>query len=184
MTVLQHPASTEQPAEPAADTPAPTPAAFVQRHQRGLWRFLRALGCPASTADDLAQEALLVALRGDGWRRPPLAAAAFLRQTARHLWLRHRRDEGRRAERLAAAAEHLWQRHCENDDGDARLAALRACVQALPERSRTTLDHFYRDGMSRAELAAALAMTEHGARTLLQRIRAALRECIERRTQA
>jgi RNA polymerase sigma-70 factor (ECF subfamily) len=168
------------PAEPGGATAAA--AEFVRAHQAGVWRFLRAIGCPAHTADDLAQESLLVALRRNvAATHAGPAAAAFLRQTARHLWLRTRRDDLRRAAKLAEAAESLWRSECGEDDGAGVLAALRQCVEALPERSRHALERCYRDDAGRAELARELALSEHGVRTLLQRLRKALRQCIERR---
>lgn len=152
--------------------------AFVRRHQRGVWRFLRASGCPPHAADEVAQDALLVALDK---RVDDLAAPAFLRQTAKFLWLRRLRDEGRARERLLEAAEALWREDAERDDGDGVLAALRECLGSLPPRSRTVVERVYRDGCSRAELAQDLGIGEHGARTFLQRLRATLRDCIERR---
>jgi RNA polymerase sigma-70 factor (ECF subfamily) len=161
----------------AADEAA---AAFVRRHQRALWRFLRAIGCPAWAADEVAQDALLLALDR---RIADADAPAFLRQTAKFHWLRRQRDDRRAAERLAAAAERLWQRDCAADDGDGLIAALRACVEALPPRSRLAVQLAYGEEQSRAELAVELGVGEHGARTLLQRVRKALKDCVERRLQ-
>jgi RNA polymerase sigma-70 factor (ECF subfamily) len=155
-------------------------AAFVRRHQRGVWRFLRALGCPAHAADEVAQDALLLALEravADD------AAPAFRRQTAKFVWLRRQRDERRAAERLVAAAERLWQRDCERDDGDGLIAALRACVEALPPRSRLAVQRTYGEDAGRSELAQELGLGEHGVRTLLQRVRATLKDCVERRLE-
>ena len=169
------------PDEPERRLAEPAIAGFIRRHQTSLWRFLRSRGCPPAEADELTQDALLIALTkaipDDG------AAAGFLRQTAKFLWLRRRRDDRRDAERLMAAAERLWQRHCGDGDGSALLDGLRACVAALPERSRRVIDRFYRDGASRTELADELQIGEHGVRTLLQRLRQALADCIERRRE-
>ena len=155
-----------------------TAAAFVHAHQRGLWRFLRAIGCPGHAADEVAQDALLLALDR---AVADAEAPAFLRQAAKFLWLRRQRDDRRAAEHLVAAAERLWQRDCERDDGDGLIVALRACVEALPPRSRLAVQRTYGDDSSRAELAAEFGLGEHGVRTLLQRVRKALRDCIERR---
>jgi RNA polymerase sigma-70 factor (ECF subfamily) len=157
--------------------------AFVRRHQVALWRFLRVLGCRGQQAEAIAQDALVVALRKGVDRLGEEPAGAFLRQTCKHLWLREQRDDRRRAERHAAAAESLWQRDLAVDDGAGWLDALDRCLEQLPERSRLALDRTYRDGFGRNELAAELGIGEHGVRTLLQRLRAALRECIERRRQ-
>ncbi len=158
-------------------------AAFVRQHQEALWRFLRVLGCRGQQADAIAQDALVLALQKRVDADGAAEAAAFLRQTARHLWLREQRADRRRAERHAAAAELLWQRDLDHDDGAGWLEALDRCLDELPERSRRALDATYRDGLGRAELAGELGIGEHGVRTLLQRLRAALRECIERRRQ-
>jgi DNA-directed RNA polymerase specialized sigma24 family protein len=154
---------------------------FVRLHQRGLLRFLRALGAGAA-AEEIAQDAFRVGLARVADAEPAVAAA-FLRQTGKHLWLRRQRDDRRRAARFAAAVEVLWQRDCARDDGDGLLAALDLCLQTLPPRARLAVERVYRDGCSRAELAIELQIGEHGARTLLQRVRKGLRDCMARRLQ-
>lgn len=69
-------------APPPAD-PVIEPESFVRRHQKALWRFLQVCGCDAQVAEDLAQEALWVALRkGLAWPNAR-AESAWLRKTAR-----------------------------------------------------------------------------------------------------
>ncbi|MCA8963643.1 MAG: sigma-70 family RNA polymerase sigma factor [Planctomycetes bacterium] len=180
---------TDSPQTSAPEPAAPAAAAsgidaFVGRHQQMLWRFLRVLGCAGQRAEEIAQDALVIALQRGVENGPGPRAAAFLRQTARHLWLREQRADRRRAAHHAEAAERLWQREFDGDDGDGWLQALDRCLEQLPERSRAALDRTYRDGMGRAELGAELGIGEHGVRNLLHRLRAALRDCIERRRQA
>ncbi len=174
-----------QPREPAdRSEPQPDPiAAFVRRHQVAVWRFLRVLGCRGQQAEAIAQDAMVIALQKGIAQHPEAAAAAFLRQTSKHLWLREQRDDRRRAERHAIAVELQWQRDVVGDDGSAWLTALDRCLGELPPRSRLVLDRTYRDGVGRADLGNELGIGEHGVRTLLQRLRAALRQCIERRRQ-
>jgi RNA polymerase sigma-70 factor (ECF subfamily) len=155
--------------------------AIVRQHQRALWRYLRALGAEPATADDLLQDTFLVALRAGLVDRGHAAVATFLRQTARHLFLRRRRDQGRREELLVELADRLWQDECGRDDGEQWLAALRTCVDALDGRPRDVVKLFYVDGKDRAAVAAALGMQENGVKTLLQRVRAVLRACVEQR---
>lgn len=168
------------------DPPAATDAleAWVRRHQTAVWRFLRALGCPLHEADDLTQDTFLLALDRRQHERDDASAAAFLRQTAKHLWLHRRRDDQRRAQQLLAAAEQLWQRDCAHDDGAGWLETLELCLQSLASRSRRALELFYGEQKTRAELAAELGIGEHGARTLLQRVRAFLKDCVNRRRRA
>jgi len=157
-------------------------ASVVRRHQVGVWRYLRSLGCTADRADDLLQETFLVAFRRRIEDRGPAPMRRYLRRTARHLWLQHLRQIGRRREEaLADAVDTLWERDAEEDDGDEVLAALRGCVAALGDKARAAVNGAYAEGLSRDELAARLGMKANGVKTLLQRSRAALRECVERR---
>ncbi len=153
----------------------------IRRHQTGIWRYLRALGCPPDLADDLTQETFLTAFRRGLRDVHPGATASFLRKTARFLFLRTQRTTRRRAELLADAADQLWSQDCADDDGEEWLEALRLCVDSLAGRGRQVLTLFYRQGASRAEVAIAMEMKENGVKTLLHRVRRTLRDCIERR---
>jgi RNA polymerase sigma-70 factor, ECF subfamily len=155
--------------------------ALVRRHQLGLWRYLRVLGAPTDLAEDVLQDTFLVAMRRLQEDRGGAAAASFLRQTARHLYLRRRRDQGRHEALLVELADAWWQSDCASDDGDAWLVALRACVDGLDGRAREVVQRFYGDGLDRGAVAAAMGMKENGIKTLLQRVRAALRTCIGKR---
>ena len=155
----------------------------VARHQRGVWRFLRVLGCAGLQAEAIAIDAMVIALQRGVGERDERAAASFLRRTARHLWLREQRAERRRARHHAEAAERWWARSLARDDGDAWLDALDRCREQLPPRSQQALERTYRDGFGRADLAAELGIGEHGVRNLLARLRAALRDCMQRRLE-
>lgn len=145
-----------------------------------VWRYLRMLGADADEADELAQETLLVALRG-GLPAEPARARAFLRGMARNLWLRTRRFWFRRREReVAMAVEELWLATADHDDGEDLLARLRTCLDALQPRARQALELHYRDGMVWQDVATQLGMKPNGTKTLVQRARGALRHCLER----
>ena len=155
--------------------------ALVRRHQRGLWRFLRGMGCPADAAEELVQDAFLILLD-----RPEVdedRVGSMLRGIVRNLWLRRHRDDNRREALVADAAEVLWCRDGAADDGDAWIDALRACVAALPERARHALERVYRDGATRKELAQELGIGEHGVRSMLNRARRRLHDCVTRRRE-
>ncbi|MCB9879225.1 MAG: hypothetical protein H6835_16640 [Planctomycetes bacterium] len=161
--------------------PAPDPEAIVRRHQTGVWRYLRAIGAPADVAEDLLQETFLVAFDKLHDVGSDAAVAAFLRRTARHLWLRGRRDAGRREQLLLEHAERAWVADCAADGGDRWLDALRDCVQRLDGRSRQVVDAFYGERRARADVARLVGLEENGLKTLLQRLRAGLRRCVDQR---
>lgn len=177
------PAVRTEPTLTAMASQRPDPETFVRRHQQALWRYARGLGAPSDLAEDLVQEAFVTTLRR--FRGGPDAAAfVFLRTTLRHLWLRQRRDDRRREELLVEAADRLWERTQSDLDGGARwLDELRACTERLEGRAREALDRFYGRSQSRAEIAAAFGMVENGVKTLLQRARALLRDCMDRRQE-
>jgi RNA polymerase sigma-70 factor (ECF subfamily) len=168
---------------PAAAAPWATDHAANADERQRLWRYLRALGADAAEADDLAQEAMLVAHQralqpaaGDA-----SVQAAFVRGVARNLWLRSRRWWHRRREReVAIAVDELWDATAAHDGGDELLARLRDCLGALQPRVRRALELHYHDGLGWRAIAAALAMKANGVKTLLQRARQTLRKCLER----
>jgi RNA polymerase sigma-70 factor (ECF subfamily) len=175
--------ATIQPALAMTESPLDL-AALVRRHQLGLWRYLRALGARGDLAEDLLQDTFLVALDRLHEDRGEAAVATFLRETARHLWLRRRRDQGRREVLLAEFVEAKWRDVAAADDGERWLEALRSCVDGLDGKARDAVQRSYRDGEDRRTIALALGMKENGVKTLLQRVRAVLRACVERRLGA
>ncbi|MBZ0152319.1 MAG: sigma-70 family RNA polymerase sigma factor [Planctomycetes bacterium] len=169
--------TTPDPLEAKAVAAAP---AWVTTAATRLRRYLRCLRCPADLADDFAQDALLAALR-EGQDEPPLP---WLMTVARNCWAAYCR---RTARAPSPADLQRWHDHTVrelgDDGGDAAVAALRQCVSALPARSRRALDLCYRDGLPRAAAAGALGLGVDGLKSLLARLRAALKDCIERRRQ-
>lgn len=154
---------------------------LVRGHQAGLWRYLRLLGCDGPTADDLAQETFLAMLRLPFEVRSDGETAAWLRTKARFLWLERVRTEARRRETaLADATDEVWAEVAGGDGGESYRRALERCLKGLPERSRTAIELRYRERASREEMARRLSLKANGVKTLLQRIRAGLRRCVEK----
>ena len=145
----------------------------------GLRRYVRLLGADATGADDLVQEAFVIALRRDDFDASvPGAAFTFLRTTARHLWLK--RHRGRMTELELRDVEVVWDERCA-DGGSAYVDALRRCVERLPDRSRRLLAATYGAGVGRGGAATAFAMSKDGIKSALRRLRAFLHDCIDRR---
>jgi DNA-directed RNA polymerase specialized sigma24 family protein len=184
-------AEIEQGVTPMVDTPAAPPtsprtAAAIEPLLRSLWRYLRMHGASTAEAEDLAQEAFVLALQKGALDAEPAATEAFLQRSARFLFLRLRRA-GQRQRAVADAVDALWVRDGAADGGDALVAAARLCVDQLDGRARTAVELSYGIGdapaHSRAQIAQVLGMQENGVKTLMQRVRQRLRECIERRLE-
>lgn len=160
--------------------PAPGEPPALPPHAAMLRRYLWVLGARADRVDDLVQEVFVVALQKGLADRGPAAAGAFLRGVAKNLLLRERRS--RAARREVELADEVWREQCGGDgDGDDRVEALRRCIEALPDKSRALLTRCYQGGAGREALGAEFGMVPDGVKTALRRLRAVLRECIERR---
>jgi DNA-directed RNA polymerase specialized sigma24 family protein len=144
-----------------------------------LRRYLHVLGATADRLDDLAQEVVVVALQKPFADRGPHAVGGLLRAIAKNLVLRSRRTHAARRE--VELADEVWCEDGGDHDGDDRVEALRACVDALPARSQALLHGAYRDGLGREDLAHTAGLRPDGVKTALRRLRAALRACVERK---
>jgi RNA polymerase sigma-70 factor (ECF subfamily) len=158
------------------------PVRLIERHQAGVWRYLRALGCDPAEADDLTQETFLAVLQKPFDDFNPSATAGYLRKVAHNLFITVRR----RAGRVVSVADieqvgALWSRWAGQDNGEAMLEMLKECLAELTQRARWALEMRFRDRLPRAEIAAALKITEHGAKNLMQRAKKQLRGCVERK---
>lgn len=156
---------------------------WVASQLRGVLQYLEMLGCDHATAADMAQEVFLVFWRKRFAQRGP-DLQRLLRRIARDLWISDRRrrarwDQGSRA--WVDAVDAAWSDgHVGAWDDDA-LDALRRCRAELEGRARKAVEWFYERGLCRAETAERMGLKETGLKTLLQRVRARLRECVRRR---
>ncbi len=153
---------------------------LIAEHQAGIWRYLRALGCDVAEADDLTQDTFLAVLQRPFKKYSAAATAAYLRRVAYNRFISARRRSGRVV--LVEQIEEIdraWGRLVSDDQGEALLEALKGCLEDLTQRARMALEMRFRDRSSRLEIAAALEITEHGAKNLMQRAKKQLRNCIE-----
>jgi RNA polymerase sigma-70 factor, ECF subfamily len=171
-------------ARPLTDPASFDPHQLVQTHQAGVRRYLRAMGCQAALADDVTQETFVAVLTRPFQDIHPAATFAYLRKTAQHILIAHVRRAGRfqsldNIERL----DELWTREAGHDNAEMVLLHLRECLAGLSNRARLALDMRFRGKHSRAEIAAVLGITEHGAKNLLQRAKHALRSCLDKKLE-
>jgi len=168
-------------------TPAPPqqaagfdPVRLIQAYQAGIWRYLRALGCENSLAEDLTQDTFVAVLQRPFNDVSPAATSAYLRKTALNLLISHQRRAGRmRPVEDIEQLDRTWTRWAGDDDGEAVLHQLRECLDRLTERARLALEMRFRGDATRLEIATALDITEHVAKNLMQRAKQQLRECVE-----
>jgi RNA polymerase sigma-70 factor, ECF subfamily len=157
-------------------------ARLIREHQAGVWRYLRALGSSPEVAEDLAQETFLAVLRRPFTDNGPVATSAYLRRVAKNLFISYQRRAGRYTlVEDVADIDATWNRWAGQDDGEMLLAALQNCLEGLTDRAKRALDLRFREERSREQIAAAVEMSEDGAKNLLQRSKQFLRECIERK---
>jgi RNA polymerase sigma-70 factor (ECF subfamily) len=155
---------------------------LVVRHQAGVWRYLRAMGCDVNEADDLTQDTFVSVLRRPFTDYGEVATSAYLRRVAFSRLVSIRRKSGR--EKLVGELHELdivWGRLAGGDQWEVMLEALQLCLKSLSDRARLALQLRYRDRVPRAGIADALEITEHGVKNLMQRAKKQLRTCIERR---
>jgi RNA polymerase sigma-70 factor (ECF subfamily) len=160
------------------------PVRLIQTYQAGVWRYLRALGCEASLADDLTQETFLAVLQRPFQEVNAAATNAYLRKTALNMLISHQRRSGKvRSVEDIELLDQTWSRWVGEDNGEAVLDHLRDCLTRLTERARLALEMRFRGEQSRSEIAKALEITEHGAKNLMQRAKQQLKECLENKIQ-
>ena len=161
---------------------------LVREHHRRLLAYALALVRRSDVAEDLAQDALLIAHRDLAKFDATRDFGAWVRGIVRMKyleWIRsHRLERMSEAQLEAIDARHReWDRAAEEGRGDA-LAALRRCREELGEHVLQTLDLFYRDQQSCAEIAARLQTSEVVVRKRLQRARDVMSECLQKRLGA
>ena len=158
--------------------------ALVTLHQSGVWRYLRALGCDASLADDLTQDTFLEVMRRPFVQYNDRATAAYLRRVAHNFFISRRRRDGRMTvTEHADSLESSWMRWAGFDSGDRSIEALTKCFEHLTERAKLALRLRFAEDSSRQSIAERLGISEHGAKNLMQRAKTQLRECVEKKLQ-
>jgi RNA polymerase sigma-70 factor (ECF subfamily) len=134
------------------------------------------------TAEDLVQDALVVAeRRKDEWRAEG-SLAAWLRGILKRLAFNERRlrKPVTGADRIIDAAfEDLPERSGENP----RLTALRACREGLPANLRELLCLRYEDGLDYRTMAERTGMKTGAMKVRLMRLRQRLADCVKRRLE-
>jgi RNA polymerase sigma-70 factor (ECF subfamily) len=162
--------------------------AEVEREQSRLRAFIRSLGFRSEAVDDLAQDALVVAYeRLDTFRRDD-DFGAWVRGIARRLAANALRKDSRRRQILADHVTELLlsagpeQLHpLAEAAAEDRLAALKVCLEGLPQAARQLLELRYFEEIAPGAIAGRMERTAVDIRQQLFRLRRSLLQCIEGR---
>jgi len=160
---------------------------LVREHADMLSVYLRSVIRDPATADDLFQETLLVAWRrlDDFDRSRPFGP--WLRGIAGRLVLAQRRRAATRAilcdEELLAHLEQRWEalQRQPGDTLEERLSGLRDCLDKLPPSYQEPVRLRYREELSLEKLAEQLRLSLETIKKRLQRGRARLLDCLQRK---
>ena len=159
--------------------------ALVARHQQAACAVACAASGDPAGAEDLAQEAFVVAWRRLGALSDPDRFGPWLCGIVRNVARAARRHQRRHAPAGTAAPERLDRIADEAptplEEAAAREALGRAwaALGRLPQRHREPLVLYCRLGGSHAQVAAALGVSEEAVRQRLSRARRQLRDGVE-----
>lgn len=162
-------------------------SALVARHHAAVRACLAVRMIDVHEAEDLAQEAFIIAFRKLPESDPNLSLGPWLRGIALKLLANHRRKFRAQAAGSAADLRDLLDAEVAADFGAGReaetMSALRDCLDELEGPARQLLHERYADGASIDELAGRLGRKASTVTMQLHRLRGVLASCIERSTQ-
>ena len=150
--------------------------------------FVRALAFKLAPwpglVDDISQQVFLEFLaKQEKWNleedlRPLLAT--MTRLVAARYWRERKRTLPDVVCELAEYVRDLAAEQAVPACEDEKLAALRGCVEKLPDKGRTLLGLYYETGISTVDIAAQMEMHPDAVCQALCRLRGKLRDCIAR----
>jgi RNA polymerase sigma-70 factor (ECF subfamily) len=158
-------------------------AALWTAAQPTIAAFVRTLTPDFQQAEEVLQRVAVVLVRKFDEYDPQRPFAAWAIGFAKNEVLYFRRQQATDkhqfgddlVEKIAVTYEQLAE------EVDPVREALEVCVDELTGRSRRVIELRYGRGFSSGEIASQLKLTSGAVRVLLHRVRASLRQCIERR---
>ncbi|HAB17311.1 MAG TPA: sigma-70 family RNA polymerase sigma factor [Verrucomicrobiota bacterium] len=168
----------------------PSPEVFndlVREHQSSLRGLIRALGVESLWVDDLAQEAFLIAHREYQSFDSQKDFGRWLRGIARNLVANERRKEAPHARLLDGPFTDLMLAAQPTPtppgptESQRLLEVMNGCIGELPERSRELLRLRYQGADPASVVAVRFQMSREALRQWLVRLRAQVRQCMQRK---
>jgi RNA polymerase sigma-70 factor, ECF subfamily len=155
------------------------------RHQAQLKAYAYAICRDAHLADDIVQEVAVVLITRTSAYDPERPFLPWAIGIARNKTLEMLRGRGRSLlvldETMLDRVETALVNTAGPDYAEARLDAMMTCVEQVPPDARAVLGMKYVKGMSAQEIAAATHRNASAINSLLQRLRARVVECVDRR---
>lgn len=152
---------------------------IVMEHQGVIRSYVARLAPDPVTADDLAQEVFLAAVRSLDRIDPGLGVRAYLLGVARNLVRTAWRDRLRSRERSGEDLFETLAAQPAAEPSDRRLSALEDCLRRLPPRMLEVVTRHYREEERCEEIAERLGTKAGNVRSILTRSRQALRDCLQ-----
>lgn len=160
-------------------------ARLLMQHRTALYGYIFACVRNHVDAEDILQNVSVAVTESIQHLQNEAGFLPWAREIARRRVLAHRRATRREmpidpelVQRLAEAADRLEQTQPASDHH----AALLACLERLPPKSRKLIFMRYNGTVtSVSELAARFGRTVQAVYAQVKRIKAALRNCVERR---
>ena len=157
---------------------------LARENSRMLCAYLRSLLRDEAAIDDLFQETMVVA-----WRRLDECDldrpfGPWLRGIASRLVKAYFRKQKKTPILLSDAVVQVVDRHFENinllagNTWEDKVAALRECVEALPDHQRNVIQGRYFDRLSTAEVADRFELSLEACKKRIQRSRNLLASCL------
>ncbi|MFA6109057.1 MAG: sigma-70 family RNA polymerase sigma factor [Candidatus Latescibacterota bacterium] len=178
------PATDAQLVQQALQGQADAFALLVRRYQAHAYGVAVGLLSDFHLAQDVVQEALVAAYRDLGRLRQPERFGSWLHGIVRHTAGRARRqlEQARRLQAQLAVTGDLRTEPSRPDadlEAEERRRLVEQALAQLSEASREAVGLYYADGLSYAEMARFLNVSEAAVLGRLQRARARLREELE-----
>ncbi|QDS89657.1 RNA polymerase sigma factor [Rosistilla ulvae] len=160
---------------------------IVLEHQGRIRMFIRMLGAAPDAVDDLAQDVFVIAYERLEMLEDIDQAGPWLRAIARNLVRNESRKSTRRRRVVNTSLTDVMLGLADEPDSDAWteewFAALKVCLEKLPQHGRALVDGRYQQGQNASQLADQTDMTPAAVRQALSRFRGLLRQCVETRFQ-
>ena len=153
-----------------------------------LLGFIRAILRNAADAEDLFQETCRIILEKSGETPAIVDFRAWAKEIARRQVLQHyralraRRISAIPSEEMADLVSDVYLKHSlRPEDLAEESAALRACLEQMPERQRHLIRLRFLAGQGYDSIARAIRSSEASIRRMVARTRLLLMECVRQR---